>query len=123
MAAHRTCYLEVQAFLILERVARSKEFLLSVLLQAGGQFLGKGSLGTIAEGHQISVSLGWDQPRRRFVAGAATSHQFQRPFRGFCIDIDQPYEHSQWRRAANLSARYMHICIGRVCTGHIDGFR
>lgn len=60
--------LDVQAFLILERVAGSKEFLLSVLLQAGGQFIGKGSLGTITEGQQISVSLRWDQPGRRFVA-------------------------------------------------------
>lgn len=65
--------LEVQAFLILERVAGSKEFLLSVLLQAGGQFIGKGSLGTIAEGQQISLSLGWDQPRRRFVATSQTA--------------------------------------------------
>lgn len=65
--------LEVQAFLILERVAGSKEFLLSVLLQAGEQFIGKGSLGTIAEGQQISLSLGWDQPRRRFVATSQTA--------------------------------------------------
>ena len=60
--------LEVQAFLILERVAGSKEFLLSVLLQADGQFIGKGSLGTIIEGQEISLSLGWEQARRRFVA-------------------------------------------------------
>ena len=65
--------LEVQAFLILERIAGSKEFLLSVLLQAGGQFIGKASLGTIAEGQEISLSLGWDQPRRRFVATSQTA--------------------------------------------------
>lgn len=65
--------LEVQAFLILERVAGSKEFLLSVLLQAGGQFIGKSFLGMIAEGQQISLSLGWDQPRRRFVAASQTA--------------------------------------------------
>lgn len=66
-------HMEVQAFLILERVAGSKEFLLSVLLQAGGQFIGKGSLGTIAEGQEISLSLGMDQPRRRFVAASQTA--------------------------------------------------
>lgn len=65
--------LDVHAFLILERVADSKEFLLSVLLEADGQFIGKGSLGTVAEGQQISLSLGWDQPRRRFVATSETA--------------------------------------------------
>lgn len=66
-------HMEVQAFLILGRVAGSKEFLLSVLLQAGGQFIGKCSLGPIAEGQEISLSLGWDQPRRRSVATSQTA--------------------------------------------------
>lgn len=65
--------LEVHAFLILERVAGSKESLLSVLLQAGGKFIGKGSLGTIAEGQQVSLSLGWDQPGRHIVATFQTA--------------------------------------------------
>src|SRR6267378_6890531 len=62
--------LKVQAFLILERVAGSKEFLVSVLLQADGQFIGKTSLGTVAEGQEILLSLRWDQPRQRFVASS-----------------------------------------------------
>jgi hypothetical protein len=66
-ADHR---LEVQAFLMLERVTGSKEFLVSVLLQADGQFLGKTSLGTVAEGQEILLSLRWDQPQRRFVASS-----------------------------------------------------
>ncbi len=72
-ASHR---LEVQAFLILERVAGSKEFVVSVLLQAGRQFIGKTSLGTVAEGKEILLSLRWDKPRQRFVASsqAAGSH-------------------------------------------------
>ena len=65
--------LEVQAFLILERVAGSKEFLLSVLLQSGQQFIGKSSLGTVAEGQKISLSLRWEVPRQRFVATAQTA--------------------------------------------------
>ena len=65
--------LEVQAFLMLERVAGSKEFLVSVVLQADGQFIGKTSLGTAAEGQEILLSLGWDQPRRRFVATSQTA--------------------------------------------------
>ena len=63
-------HLEVQAFLMLERVAGSKEFLISVLLQAGGQSIGKTSLGTVAEGQEISLSLRWDQPSQRFVASS-----------------------------------------------------
>ena len=63
-------HIEVQAFLILERVAGSKEFLLSVLLQADGQFIGKTSLGTVAEGQEILLSLHWDQPTHRFVASS-----------------------------------------------------
>jgi hypothetical protein len=63
----------VQAFLILERVAGSKEFLLSVLLQSNQHFIGKSSLGTVAEGQKISLSLRWDEPRRRFVATAQTA--------------------------------------------------
>ena len=61
---------EVQAFLILERVAGSKEFLVSVFLQLHGRFIGKAALGTVAEGHQILLSLRWDKPRRRFVASS-----------------------------------------------------
>jgi len=63
-------HLEVQAFLVLERVAGSKEFLVSVLLQADGQFIGKTSLGTVAEGQGILLSLRWDQPTQRFVASS-----------------------------------------------------
>jgi len=62
--------LEVQAFLILERVAGSKDFEVSVLLQAGGQFVGKASLGIVAEGQEILLSLRWDQLRQRFVASS-----------------------------------------------------
>lgn len=65
--------LEVQAFLILERVAGSKEFLVSVLLKSDGRFFGKSSLGTVAEGQEISLSLGWDQPSRRIVATSQTA--------------------------------------------------
>jgi len=67
VASHR---LEVQAFLILERVVGSKEFLVSVLLQADGQYIGKTSLGTAAEGQEILLSLRWDKPRQRFVASS-----------------------------------------------------
>jgi hypothetical protein len=63
-------HLEVQAFLILERVAGSKEFLVSVLLQAHGQFIGKTSLGTVAEGREILLSLRWEQAAGRFVASS-----------------------------------------------------
>src|SRR5882762_3704687 len=62
--------LEVQAFLILERVPGSKAFLVSVLLQADGQFIGKTSLGTAAEGQEILLSLRWDKPKQRFVASS-----------------------------------------------------
>jgi hypothetical protein len=62
--------LEVQAFLILERIAGSKELLVSVLLQAHGQFVGKTSLGTVVEGQEILLSLCWGKPRQRFVASA-----------------------------------------------------
>lgn len=62
--------LEVQAFLILERIAGSKDFLISVLLQSDGRFIGKSSLGTVAEDKEISLSLGWDKPRQRFVASS-----------------------------------------------------
>lgn len=65
--------LAVQAFLILERVAGSKEFLLSVLLQSGQQFIGKSSLGTVAEGQKISLSLRWEAPKQRFVATAQSA--------------------------------------------------
>lgn len=63
-------HLEVQAFLILERVAGSNEFEVSVLLQADGQFIGKSSLGIVAEGQKIMLSLRWDKPRQRFVASS-----------------------------------------------------
>lgn len=66
-ASHR---LEVQAFLILERVAGSKEFVVSILLQADGTFVGKTSLGIVAEGQEILLSLRWDQPKQRFVASS-----------------------------------------------------
>jgi hypothetical protein len=64
--------LEVQAFLMLERVVGSKEFLVSVLLQGDGQFIGKTSLGTVAEGQEILLSLRWDKPRQRFVISFQT---------------------------------------------------
>ena len=63
-------HLEVQPFLILERVAGSKEFIVSVLLQADGQFIGKSSLGIVAEGQEILLSLRWDKPRQRFIASS-----------------------------------------------------
>jgi len=63
-------HLEVQAFLILERVADSKEFLVSVLLQADGRCIGQTSLGIVAEGQEILLSLSWDQPMQRFVASS-----------------------------------------------------
>jgi len=66
-ASHR---LKVHAFLILERVADSKEFLVSVLLQTDGQSIGKTSLGTVAEGQEILLSLHWDKPKQRFVASS-----------------------------------------------------
>lgn len=62
--------LEVQAFLILERVAGSKDFGVSVLLYADGHSIGKTSLGTVAEGQEILLTLRWDQPRQRFVASS-----------------------------------------------------
>jgi hypothetical protein len=63
-------HLKVQAFLMLERVAGSNEFLISVVFQAEGQFLGKTSLGTIAEGQEVLLSLCWDKPQQRFVASS-----------------------------------------------------
>ena len=62
--------LVVQAFLILERVAGSKEWGVSVLLLVDGQSLGKTSLGTVTEGQEILLSLRWDQPGQRFVASS-----------------------------------------------------
>src|SRR5260370_10169506 len=62
--------LEVQDLLMLERVAGSKEFLVSVLLQADSQFIGKTSLGTVTEGQEILLSLRWDKPKQRFVASS-----------------------------------------------------
>jgi len=66
-------HVEVQAFLILERVAGSKEFLVSLLLQADGKFVGKSTLGTVAEGQEVFLSLRWDQPTQRFVASSQAS--------------------------------------------------
>ena len=66
-ANHR---LEVHAFLVLESVAGSKEFLVSVLLQADRQFIGQAPLGIVAEGQDILLSLSWDQPMQRFVASS-----------------------------------------------------
>src|SRR5579859_616322 len=63
-------HIEVQAFLILERVTDSKHFLISVLLQSGGRFIGKTSRGTVTEGQEIWLSLRWDQPQQRFVASS-----------------------------------------------------
>lgn len=62
--------IEVQAFLVLERVAGSKHFDVSVLLYVDGQCIGKTYLGTLAEGQEILLSLRWDQPGRRFVASS-----------------------------------------------------
>ena len=66
----RSPHVEVQAFLIFERVADSEAFDVSVLLQADGQFIGKTSLGIVAEGEEMLVSLRWDRPSRRFVASS-----------------------------------------------------
>jgi hypothetical protein len=63
-------HLKVHAFLMLERVPDSKDLLVSVLLQAEGQFIGKTSLGTVADGQEVLLSLRWDQPEKRFVATA-----------------------------------------------------
>ncbi len=61
---------QVHAFLILERIPGSKEFLVSVLLQADGRYVGQTSLGIVAEGQEILLSLRWDQPRQGFVASS-----------------------------------------------------
>lgn len=60
----------VQAFLILERVAGREAFEVSALLRADGRFIGKTSLGTVAEGQEILLSLDWDQPSNRFVVSS-----------------------------------------------------
>ena len=67
LASH---YQKVCAFLILEKVESSKEFLVSVLLRADGHFIGQTSLGIVAEGQEILLSLSWDQPMQRFVASS-----------------------------------------------------
>ena len=74
-------HLEVQAFLILERVAGSDGFEISVLLRSDGQFIGRTSLGIVAEEEQVVLSLRWDEPNHRFVAssqrpGAAPTESF-----------------------------------------------
>ena len=96
--------LEVQAFLMLERAPGSKEFLVSVHLQADGQFIGKTSLGTAAEGQEILLSLRWDKTKQRFVAssqavGSAPVLSFI-PFSspGACRLPFSP--DSRWRRAS-----------------------
>jgi hypothetical protein len=63
-------YVNVQAFVTLERVAASESFDVSVVLQAGGQSIGKISLGTVAEGEQVLLSLSWDEPYNRFVVSS-----------------------------------------------------
>lgn len=63
-------HLDLQAFLVLERAAGSKDFGVSVLLYVDGQSIGKTSLGTVAEGQEILLTLRWDQPRQRFVASS-----------------------------------------------------
>ena len=63
-------HLKVDAFLILERVADSKDFLISVLLQADGRSIGQTSMGIVADGQEILLSLSWDQPLQRFVASS-----------------------------------------------------
>src|SRR5437899_13080109 len=55
---------------MLERAPGSKQFLVSVHLQPDGQYIGKTSLGTAAEGQEILLSLRWDKPRQRFVASS-----------------------------------------------------
>jgi len=74
-------HIEVQAFLILERVAGSDGFEISVLLRSDGQFIGRTSLGIVAEEEQVVLSLRWDEPNHRFVAssqrpGAAPTESF-----------------------------------------------
>jgi hypothetical protein len=66
-------HLKVHAFLVLESVPGSKDLLISVLLQADGQFLGKTSLGTFAEGQEILLSLTWDKPKQSFVVSSETA--------------------------------------------------
>jgi len=63
-------HIEVQAFLILERVAGSDGFDISVLLRSDGRCIGQTSLGIVAEGQEILLSLSWDQPMQRFVASS-----------------------------------------------------
>jgi hypothetical protein len=63
-------HLKVHAFLILERVADSKEFLVSVLLQADGRCIGQTSMGIVAEGQKILLSLCWDKLNQRFMASS-----------------------------------------------------
>ena len=96
--------LEVQAFLMLERVAGSNEFLVTVVLQADGQFIGKTSLGTAAEGQEILLSLRWDKPRQRFVASSQAAGSV--PVLSF-IPFSSPgpcrlpfSPDSRWRRAS-----------------------
>ena len=61
---------KVHAFLILERVADSKESLVSVLLQADGRCIGQTSMGIVAEGQEILLSLCWDKLKQHFVASS-----------------------------------------------------
>lgn len=63
-------HMEVQAFLILERVPGSKDYVVSAILRANGQFIGQTSLGVVAEGQEVLFSVNWDQPLKRFVASS-----------------------------------------------------
>jgi len=74
-------HVEVQALLILDRIAGSEAFEISVLLRSDGQFIGRTSLGIVAEEEQVVLSLRWDEPNHRFVAssqrpGAAPTESF-----------------------------------------------
>jgi hypothetical protein len=62
--------LSVQAFLLFNRITGRDAFEVSVLLQVGGRCIGKTSVGTVAEGQEVLLSLDWDQVNSRFVASS-----------------------------------------------------
>ena len=64
-ANHR---LEVRAFLVLERVPGSTDLIVSALLRSGSRFIGQTSLGVVAEGQKVLLSVRWDQAAQRFEA-------------------------------------------------------
>ena len=66
--------LNVQAFLIFERVAACDAFEVSVLLQADEQLIGKTSLGTFAGGQVILLSLHGDQTTFRSQLSVSRNH-------------------------------------------------